>query len=106
MNNSFEFNQQPRIKPKKFEAVLPMWQQLLTDLDIELSDDGSDINKLAVVQSYEADIATLLDEMYRKVLVIPSAEEQRAYILSHEPLRLSILRARQLMTDRHASTDD
>ncbi len=97
-NNNFVFKQNSEIVPKRFGAILPVWEKLLDSLTLDISDDDcSEVNRAAVSLSNEEESARHLHEMYRQVSVMESPEEQIDFIKSHEPLRLILMRARTVL---------
>ncbi len=99
-NDAFVFKSF-EIIPKRFEAVLPAWEQLLEGLSITISTaETSDINRAAIDATYEEKVVQLLYDLYKQVKAIEVPEEQRAFIESHQSLRLALVRAKEVVTAR------
>jgi hypothetical protein len=99
-NDSFVFKSL-EIIPKRFEVVLPAWEQLLDGLSITVSiAETSDINRVAMDATYEEKVVQLLYDLYKQVKAIESPEEQRSFIEAHQSLRLALVRAKEVVEAR------
>ncbi len=94
---TFEFHE--RIKPKKFEDVMPQWEHLLAYLQIDdlNTDSVSEINMVAVNNSNEEELAATLDDLYRNISSLESDDDKKAGIMAHEPLRVMLNVARLMV---------